>query len=251
MFSKSLGRRPCGSRQTVAPVVEAVEPRRLLSGGSAVVVGADLVVTGTTENDGIQVSSSSAGITVSLNGSALGPFSVTGRIIVHGDAGHDSIQASAMLNLQVEFYGDDGNDTLVGGYCPSILLGGPGGDTLMSGVGRTLMIGGDGADRLYGGGGDDLLIGGCTNHDSNPDALRNIINRWAAKLPFLDRVNDIKAGIFVTGAAGDATLGLNSGTVSDDGFADTLTGGKGSDWVFATSTDTQKDVGEEVTMIPG
>jgi Ca2+-binding RTX toxin-like protein len=180
-------------------------------------------------------------VSVSLNGVALGLFRPTGRAVVYGQDGNDTIQASALLSTPVEFHGGGGGDLLVGGAGPSILLGEAGNDTLNGGVGRTLMIGGDGADTLTGGSPDDLLVGGRTAHDSDSVALRRIMAEWAlTTATFSTRVNNIRAGTFSDGTVA-RMLGLNSDTVFDDGAVDNLSGGAGSDWVFSAGADVRKD----------
>ena len=133
-----------------------------------------LYVYGTAGNDVILVNPGSASgcVTVLFNGKSYGPFSPTGRIIVHGLAGNDYIGVSSQITLPAWLYGDDGNDVLVGGGGPNILFGGAGNDTLWGGKGRNILIGGTGSDLLSGGAGDGLLIGGTTAYDANDQALR-------------------------------------------------------------------------------
>jgi hypothetical protein len=105
------------------------------------------------------------------------------------------------------------------------------------------MIGGDGADKLSGGGADDVLIGGRTTLDNNDAALRRIMAEWASARTSAQRVANIRAGVFSDGTS-NAGLGLNAGTVLDDGAVDALTGSTGSDWMFAGAGDLKKDVAE-------
>jgi hypothetical protein len=204
--------------------------------------GNDLVVGGTTGNDNILFTGTGAGISLTLNGVPVGTYRPTGRVIAFGQAGNDNIQANVTLTNAVEFYGGAGNDGLIGGAGPSILLGGAGDDTLTGGPGRALIIGGDGTDGLSGGSADDILIGGTTTHDSDAVALRRILDAWGAGV-FSDRVNNIRAGLFA-GGAGDPAAGLNSGTVLNDPAIDTITGNGGSDWVFSGGPDVRRDTPE-------
>jgi Ca2+-binding RTX toxin-like protein len=166
-------------------------------------------------------------------------------VIAFGQDGNDSIQASAMLTNVVEFNGDGGNDSLMGGGGPSLLRGGPGDDTLVAGLGRSIMIGGDGADRLSGGSADDILIGGRTALDANDLALRRILGEWASSRASAVRLSNIRLGFFADGT-NNAALGLNGGTTVDDGAVDSLTGSGGFDWMFAGAGDLKRDTAEAI-----
>ena len=102
-----------------------------------------LYVGGTTGDDKIKVLpvGSTGAYEVFVNGVSKGTFSPTGRIIIFGQAGNDSIDVPNTVSLPVEMYG------------------GAGDDHLSSGVGDDLLVGGDGADELFGGSGRDILIG--------------------------------------------------------------------------------------------
>jgi Ca2+-binding RTX toxin-like protein len=230
---------------TVTDDAGAVSPAAefVVSVKSAEMQGGDLVIGGTSGADGIQVVSTGAGVLVAVNGVSQGLFRPTGRVIAFGQDGNDIIQASLLLRNPVEFDGGAGNDVLVGGMGPSILLGQAGNDTLIAGFGRTLMIGGDGCDTLSGGSAHDLLIGGRTAHDSDPAALRRIMAEWSSSATFNQRVNNIRAGAFSDGTRSRAQ-GLNSDTVFDDFADDRLTGGSGSDWMFLSRGDARRDAAE-------
>jgi Ca2+-binding RTX toxin-like protein len=57
-------------------------------------------------------------------------------------------------------YGTAGNDVLIGGNRPQILMGLGGNDTLRGGNAGDCLVGGDGDDKLYGGNAKDILLGG-------------------------------------------------------------------------------------------
>jgi uncharacterized delta-60 repeat protein len=100
-----------------------------------------LVVGGTTGNDSIvfETGKFKIGVQVSLNSQLLGLFNPTGRLIAFGQGGNDEIQIAGGLDMDGEFWGGEGNDTL---------RGGKGNDTL---------VGGGGADKIIGGGGTDVV----------------------------------------------------------------------------------------------
>jgi len=85
------------------------------------------------------------------------------------------------------------------------LDGGDGDDTLFGGR-SSLLIGGAGADRIEAGGGDDTLVSGPTRLDGDPAALLAVLG---------------------------GTRPLAAADCLDDGRADVLSGGKGTDRFFA------------------
>jgi hypothetical protein len=157
------------------------------------------------------------------------------RLVVFGNAGHDSIVIDYFITKPTALYGDDGidsivggsgpdriyggagNDSLVGGLGPDVLLGGAGNDHLHGGLGNDLLIGGTGMDWLYGQEGDDIDIGGTTAHDGNFAALEAIMAEWSSASGFNTRVSNL-GGL------------LNAGTVLGDGTLDFLFGNAGRDW---------------------
>ena len=81
----------------------------------------------------------------------------TGIEYVRGSTGNDTLDASG-VTLNVQLFGEGGNDVLTAGDGLSYVDGGSGADILNGGDGHDTLIGGAGADELYGGGGNDLLI---------------------------------------------------------------------------------------------
>jgi Tol biopolymer transport system component len=98
-----------------------------------------------------------------------------------GENGHDTVTGSVFDDRLVggggndDLYGDRGNDTLDGGDDSDVLFGGPGDDTirerrfgfdtLYGGPGDDTLAGGRANDKLYGGTGNDTLYGGSgTDH---------------------------------------------------------------------------------------
>jgi Ca2+-binding RTX toxin-like protein len=80
-------------------------------------------------------------------------------IIVHAGKGDDTVvmDASGGERWKAEFYGEDGNDHLVGSAMDDLLDGGKGNDTLEGGPGHDTMIGDQGNDLLISDGNDVLF----------------------------------------------------------------------------------------------
>jgi Ca2+-binding RTX toxin-like protein len=161
-----------------------------------------------------------------VNSVVLGKaFSPTGKILVYGLDGHDSITIDKKIKLAAFVDGGEGNDTLKGGAGKDVLLGGAGSDQLSGGGGRNLLIGGADADVLTGGAKDDILIGGTTDHDDDGLVLDAIMAEWTGANPFATRLANLAAS-------------LNGTTVFDDAATDALTGGLGLDWFWSFGADT-------------
>ncbi len=122
----------------------------------ATVAGDDVLVGGTGGDDDIGVGSGS--VVVTINGVEVGHFeAVTGRIVVYGLGGDDTITVAPDITLASELYGGDGNDTLTGGGGDNILDGGDGDDILIGGPGTNIIIGGGGSNTFIDGGGQNTF----------------------------------------------------------------------------------------------
>jgi hypothetical protein len=134
-------------------------------------------------------------------------------------------------------------DQLTGDGLDNTLVGKGGDDTLSGGAGRDILIGGTGADKLDGGAGDDILIGGTTAHDASTAALLALAQEWSRQ----DAITSTRIGHLRTGGGLNGTFLLNSSTVTDDGTADSLTGGSEFDWFWAGGQDhTDQAAGDQL-----
>jgi hypothetical protein len=112
------------------------------------------------------------------------------------------------------------------------LVGDAQANVLRGGTGRNLIIGGRGVDTLVGGGQDDMVIAGYTDYDTNGAALDALLGAWESTTQtYSQRIAAIQKGVAYSGG----TAQLTNKTVHDDGVVDTLTGGYGQDWFFASS----------------
>jgi uncharacterized delta-60 repeat protein len=191
-----------------------------------------LVVRGTAGDDTITITPAggSGAVAVSLNGTSLGTFAPTGRVIVFGLAGSDDVQTAGAVSLPVWAHGGSGNDRLKGGGGNDVLLGEDGDDLLVGNSGRDLLIGGEGADRLVGNADDDILIAGFTDRDANDAALCAIMAEWTSTRDFATRVANLRGGPGAGANRANGDVFLNPGTVHDEGLQDVLTGSAGMDW---------------------
>lgn len=151
--------------ESIAPVVESLEGRRMLS--VALKAGV-LSIAGTNEDDQIIVYGAGKHIVVSENGMSRSLLREgVESLRIDARKGNDLVVVG--LKLPAEILGGAGNDTVVGGLGNDELYGGAGKDRLTGGLGNDLLDGGAHADELDGGTGRDMLVGG-TGNDREADA---------------------------------------------------------------------------------
>src|SRR4051812_27777231 len=138
MFGRNTNRR---NSVATAILIEAVEPRRLLSAaGSAAVADHLLSVVGTNHSDAIVVAVDSVDPTmldVTINGTQVGQFllsDVTGINVKAGN-GHDHVSIESTLDIPATVMGGNGRDVLEGGMAADSLVGGNGKDVMSGGLG--------------------------------------------------------------------------------------------------------------------
>jgi len=203
-----------------AVLIEACEPRRLLSHGGAMgaatLTDGLLTVTGTRHSDEIMVSVDGTDATkldVVINGTQVNQVvlaDVTG-ILVNGGNGNDHITIENTLMIPATLMGGDGKDKLNGGAGDDVLEGDNGKDALSGGDGNDSLSGGRANDQLDGGNGDDVMSGGKGNDNLMGDADTDTM----------------------AGGIGDDTLSGGDGNdlVEGDSGDDSLDGGTGDDIV--------------------
>ena len=195
-----------------------------------------LVVGGTPGADKISVTPASGGkVKVTIGSAVIGGFAPTGRIIVIGQDGNDSIVIDPSIARDAELRGDGGNDKLKAGGGNDVLLGGAGRDALAGNAGRDLLIGGSGADTLVAGAVDDLLIAATSGYDASTAGLRRIMLEWTSAANYATRIDHLRNGGGLLG-----TVRLSTTKVRGDADADILTGNAGTD-AFWLNTKAVKD----------
>jgi Ca2+-binding RTX toxin-like protein len=154
--------------------MEGLERREMFSGSQVAVtyypVNQLLTIQGTQYADSVEVNYDSIEqmLTVSTV-TNVNPKAVAVRqnilinkpvkeIIFNGGAGDDRfVNNTAIMSIA---FGEQGNDTLIGGSATDYLYGGDGNDVLMGRGGDDYLFGGAGNDQLSGGAGNDQLFGG-------------------------------------------------------------------------------------------
>lgn len=142
--------------------------------------------------------------------------------VVFGTSGNDNLSTEASDII----FGQDGNDTLVGGGDPVTLLGGEGEDRLVTGGGGGFIDGGAGNDTLVAGDGDTVIISGSGD---------NLIETGGgtATVSLGSGNNTVTAGdgdLLLTSEGGNNTVTLGGGNanVQLGTGDDVIVGGSGS-----------------------
>lgn len=199
-------------RSTTTALIQAIEPRRMLSASLA--SDGTLLITGTERSDAILVSLNKADPTkldVSIN-RAKSQFtlaSITSGITIRSLGGNDQIKVSRNVAIDVSVFAGAGNDRISLGAGNDTIDAATGNDSVDSGTGNDLVLGGAGNDNLIGGTGDDTLSG-----DDGNDKLTG---------------NDGKDSL--SGNAGNDNLsgGTGDDNLSGDAGNDNLLAGTGDD----------------------
>lgn len=129
-----------------------------LDGGT----GSD-AISGGTGSDLVSYSDRTADLSLTLDGIAndgaageLDNLDVSVDMLL-GGSGADLIAGGAASSNPYVFYGNGGNDTLVGGLGADRLVGGGGNDSLAGGAGNDTLLGSRGKDTMSGGADSDLV----------------------------------------------------------------------------------------------
>ena len=174
-LSRLLMRRDDVLRAAVAPAVELLESRTLLSisldQGVLTVLGA-----GGRDNITFSLKAGDSSTLVATNNSQRAEYAVSSitQLRAYGFRGDDSISTSG-LSIPAAFYGGAGNDTLVGGSGNDHLSGDGGNNLLIGNGGNNRLLGGPGNDRIIGGLGNDFIRGGLGNDVINGGGGSNAI----------------------------------------------------------------------------
>jgi predicted outer membrane repeat protein len=195
----------------------------------------DLDIVGTTGNDNIQVKfgGTQGKATVFFGSTKKGTFNFTGRILIYGQSGNDTITVDPKITRSTFISGDDGNDTVNGGGGSDMIFGGEGSDHLSGNAGRDMLFGGDGADFLNGGADDDVLDAGTTLYDSN----LAVITAWQKEWSRTDKTYAQRVSDFTNGTGFTSGFKLNKTTTfSAPNPVDNLTGGAGQDLFYSNPT---------------
>jgi Ca2+-binding RTX toxin-like protein len=183
-----------------------------------------------------------ARLTIAAGNHWINASGFTGNATLQGGAGNDTL------------VGGSGDDSLSSGAGRNVLVGGAGKDVLVGGSGRNLLIGGGGNDSLVAGSGGSILLAGTTAFDTqtaggNFQAVNAIMAEWTSADSYAVRVARLSGA---QAGGKNATTFLNSSTVSAGATEmDSLVGGTGMDWFFATSADrVTHSAAETVTGIP-
>ena len=189
-----------------------------------------VTVTGTTNNNTINVASVNGAIQVTGAATAVNILhaEAADQLVVNGGAGNDTINASALPAgaIALTLDGGVGNDTLIGGNGADVLLGGDGNDFVDGNEGNDVaFLGagndvfgwnpGDGSDIVEGQAGVDTLEFNGANANENINILANgqrvLLTRDVGNITMdLNEVEVVK--VHALGGADNIVIGDVSGT---------------------------------------
>lgn len=206
--------------------------------------------TDSSQNDWLIYPSTSAGITVALQGAA--GLSTASGVATGSEIGTDHIYGIEHVE------GGSGADTITGNSAVNSLLGGAGADTLSGGAGGDVIKGGDGGDKLIGDldAANDLYYGGdgsTDNSDSDHLTYSSATQSITLKLQGAvglstaygtatgseigsDQIYQVEKA--TTGDGNDTLIGNSAANyLSGQGGDDMLDGGSGADTLYGGDGD--------------
>lgn len=148
-----------------------------------------------------------------------------------GQSGDDEIRGSDKYSNAL--YGNNGNDTIRGGWRDDIISGGDGDDKLFGYDNSDVLYGGDGNDLIVGGVGEDIIYGNSGNDTIYGDD-KNSITRGGA-----DVIDGGTGDDIIHGGAGDDDINGGSGKdqIWGDKGNDVIHGGSDNDVIYGGGGD--------------
>jgi serralysin len=147
------------------------------------------------------------------------------------------------------FWGNAGNETVLGTAASDALYGAAGDDALTGEAGNDALFGGDGNDYLTGGSGNDLLSGGSridwADYAAATSGVRVDLNDTRAQntggagIDWLSSIERLQGSAFADLLIGNGAANLLKGGSG----ADTVLGGSGDDQLFGDAGDDRLDGG--------
>jgi phospholipase C len=211
-----------------------------------------LIVQGTEGKDQIRITQDGGAVRVQITSKGVDYdhfFSqAISRIEVYGQGGNDDIRVAKDVTIPAYLFAGDGNNTIVGGGGPTVIVGGSGNNVLTGGAGPSIIIGGSGHEKLKTGSGAALLVAGTTKFDANAQALRALEAEWSrTDETFVQKLAHLDGG--ATGGQNalpgtNQSIILDTTTVQSYGQKDTITRASDTgvrDLIFAHVTGKKKD----------
>lgn len=238
---RSLSSRRLRRRQSLRPLVDPLEDRRLLA-VTYDVTTSSLSIEGTTQSESYEIYQDDQHVIVQA-GAAPQYFNKATQPVKFITAqmydGNDVLTMDEALRIPLIAYGGDGNDTIMGGAAIDFIYGENGldflygrgsRDVLDGGAEGDFIVGGDGSDVIFGKSGHDMLFGNDGNDFIFGGDDSNDIIYGGDGNDFLqgDEGND-----FIAGGNGNDTIFGDRNTL--DTFSlneDLIYGGEGDDTIY-------------------
>ena len=252
-FTRSLSKKSLRAAATKNSLqFEALEHRRVLAAGTAVVENGTLNVCGTDAANRIVVGTARGGFFVAadfLDGNQFFSSEGIDTIKVSGQGGDDIIVATSLIQSTI-LEGNEGNDQIFGGSGFDLMRGGPGNDLMYGNAGSDTILGEAGDDTIFAGQGNDAVDGGTGNdtiHGNDGDD--NLRGDAGNDTIFGSAGQDVVRGgddddTLIGGEANDQMFGDAGSDMLLGSFGqDTLEGGDGPDTLVGGANDDTLDGG--------
>jgi uncharacterized delta-60 repeat protein len=234
---------------------------RVIGGGSSDPIQLSskgtLIVTGTSGNDTINVTTSGGNITATLNGvgKSFAAASVL-QLMLNGQDGNDTITVSNAVPTQAQINGGAGNDTITGGSGNTTMNGAEGDDSLIGGTANDEEFGGDGNDTFVASLGDDHLNGGNGNDLADYSARTVNLTLQLGVYTGGGQAGENDGLFFIeqfkSGSGDDSIVGSASNELLMGGEGnDTLQGGFGDDALFGEDGNDRLEGGGDNDYLSG
>ena len=171
-------------------------------------------------------------------------FSPTGRILVFGQSGDDTIEIDDHISLTAEIYGGEGNDELRGGSGNDVIVDTSGNNRIHAGLGNDSVTTGNGNDQIWGEAGDDIIDAGDGNNTIDAGAGNDVVTTGSGQDAIDAGAGDdlVRAGAgndnLQGGSGNDILLGGDGNDQLEGGAGrDLMIGGLGADRLFGNADD--------------
>jgi len=247
-FSSDASRQQRGSK-TPQPSYQVYEPRRLLAGIDFTAATGEVLIGGTNGVDVASVTQSGSTITVSHQGFGTQTFTASEveSILFVGLGGDDFFENTTAIPSIA--FGQNGNDTLIGGSGIDRLFGNGGDDTIQANGGDDFVVAGIGNDNLDAGAGNDRVLGVNGNNLLEGGEGDDLIFGGND----IDVITDVSGNNTLAGNGGDDTISGGSGAdlIFGGPGNDFLRGFGGDDFIYAQAGDDFASGGSGVDVVAG
>jgi Ca2+-binding RTX toxin-like protein len=201
-----------------------------------------LTIEGTPGPDQISIGIVDENLFASMNGAGLlFDAELAGEIILRGNGGNDQIVVTNFDNILMTLYGGEGDDLLslpTADPDGAVFFGEAGNDTILGGPGDDIMDGGEGNDLLQGGDGNDAYRFGDAGA-TQTDTVSELSGQGADVLDFSDATGPVSVNLTsdkATAQQSNRTIRTAANGQASQAFENAI-GGAGADSLRGNALD--------------